>query len=125
MSFSASFFILFPPFFYSVSPSSLYLAHTPIFSCWNCQHSLYERVKWNQNHAEVIMKLVFKAVCLVSEARPAHGMWILARCSGTGARPWLLSACPVPAAQAVGRGEGTVLEQRLGMSLGSLERGET
>lgn len=71
------------------------------------------------------MKLVFKAVCLVSEARPAHGMWILARCSGTGARPWLLSACPVPAAQAVGRGEGTVLEQRLGMSLGSLERGET
>lgn len=53
-----------------VSPPSILHTH-PIFNCWNCKYSLYEKVKLNHNHSEVIMKLVFKPVCLFSEARPA------------------------------------------------------
>lgn len=110
MSFSTSFFILFPPSFYCLSLLPLSYTHAPFSAVGTVGTPCM-----SQNHSEMIMKLVSEAVCLVSEAHPAQGMWIRARCSGTGA-PSLAAAVwvPSPTAQAAGRGEDTVLEQLAG-----------
>lgn len=105
-----------------VSPPSILHTH-PIFNCWNCKYSLYEKVKLNHNHSEVIMKLVFKPVCLFSEARPA--CWKLLW--GTECSMLFCDCLPVPgsclsaptpligpATQAGGRGEEAVLERLAG-----------
>lgn len=69
---------------------TLSVLHThTIFNCGNCKYSLYERAKLNQNHSEVIMKLVFKAVCLFSEACPAPQMLLWKTDDGT-----LFCNCP-------------------------------
>ena len=45
-----------------------------IFNCWNCRHSLYERVRLKQNHSGVTAGLVVKAFCWFSQAHPVCRM---------------------------------------------------